>query len=165
MKLNLGCYNDIKKGYVNLDKEKYFEGIDVIHDLEKFPYPFKDNTFEEILCKNTLSHLNVDRMEFYEELHRISKNKGIIKINEPYGIRIFGSPEHKGAGFTYTTFKKLCQNSFKYRTGKRFELINQNHQPTIIAKYLIPIPVLRMFLARFLDDIISNLIVELRVIK
>ncbi len=164
-KLNLGCFNDIKEGYVNLDKEKYFEGIDVIHDLEEFPYPFDDNTFEEILCKNTLSHLDVDRIKFYDELHRISKHNGVIIINEPYGINIFRSPEHKGMGFTFTTFEKLCQNSINYRTMLKFEIIKKSHKPTIISKYLIPIPKLRVFIARFLNDIIYNIIVELKVIK
>ena len=33
-KLNLGCQDSIKKGYINLDKWKY-KGVDVVHDLEK----------------------------------------------------------------------------------------------------------------------------------
>lgn len=47
-KLNLGCGKDIKKEYVNLDIRK-FPGVDIIHDLNKFPYPFKDDSFDEII--------------------------------------------------------------------------------------------------------------------
>ena len=47
MKLNLGCGRDIREGYVNLDKAG-LDGVDVVHDLNVFPYPFEDNEFDEI---------------------------------------------------------------------------------------------------------------------
>jgi len=46
-KLHLGCGKIIKEGYVNLDIQK-LPGVDVIHDLNKFPYPFKDNSFQNL---------------------------------------------------------------------------------------------------------------------
>jgi len=46
MKLNIGCGKDLKEGYVNLDVVNY--GGNQIHDLNKFPYPFEENTFDEI---------------------------------------------------------------------------------------------------------------------
>ena len=55
-KLNLGCGQNILKDYVNLDAMK-LDGVDVIHDLEKFPWPFKDNTFDEVYTSHTLEHL------------------------------------------------------------------------------------------------------------
>jgi predicted SAM-dependent methyltransferase len=81
-KLNLGSGKDIKQGYINLDFEKY-KGIDVIHNLDNFPYPFKDNTFEEILALNIMEHLN-NPDGFIKELWRIGKNNCKIKINVPH---------------------------------------------------------------------------------
>jgi hypothetical protein len=43
-KLHLGCGTNIKKDWINLDFVK-LKGVEVVHDLNKFPYPFKDNTF------------------------------------------------------------------------------------------------------------------------
>ena len=45
-KLNLGCGKDIKEGYINLDIVDY--GGNQIHNINSFPYPFEDNTFDEI---------------------------------------------------------------------------------------------------------------------
>jgi SAM-dependent methyltransferase len=81
-KLNLGCGRDIREDYINLDFERY-NGIDVIHDLNKFPYPFKDNTFEEILAMNIMEHLN-DPNKFIKELWRMGKNNCRIRINVPH---------------------------------------------------------------------------------
>jgi len=40
-KLNLGCGADIKKGYKNIDI-KLLKSVDLICDLEKSYYPFKE---------------------------------------------------------------------------------------------------------------------------
>ena len=55
-KLNIGCGKDIKEGYVNLDVVDY--GGNQIHDLNKFPYPFEENSFEEVFTSHILEHLN-----------------------------------------------------------------------------------------------------------
>ena len=55
-KLNLGCGGDYKKGWVNLDYRSNIK-TDVKWNLEKFPYPFKPNTFDEILLKSVLEHM------------------------------------------------------------------------------------------------------------
>ena len=53
MKLNLGCGSKILDGYTNVDKYDYFKA-DLVHDLETFPYPFKDNSVEEIIISHVL---------------------------------------------------------------------------------------------------------------
>lgn len=80
-KLNLGCGRDIKKDCVNLD---FYEGsgVDVVHDLNKIPLPFKDNEFDFILCQDILEH--TDYGPLVNEIHRILKENGQVKIRVPH---------------------------------------------------------------------------------
>src|SRR3989338_2529553 len=114
MKLNLGCGNDLKVGYKNLDL--YNKTADVIHDLDKLPYPFKDNTFEEILAYNVLEHL-LDPYKVLLELHRISKNKTIIKIVVPHFSvgNAWGNIQHKQAFNTFAFEQYYLKNLFNLR--------------------------------------------------
>lgn len=93
MCLNLGCGFDIKKGFVNLDKYN-LEGVDVVHDLKMFPYPFEDDTFDYILCNDIIEHL--DLIDTMRELHRILKKEGTISIRVPHfsSTHNFEDPTH-----------------------------------------------------------------------
>ena len=86
MKLNLGCGNKIKDGYVNIDKFDVYN-IDIKHDLEKFPYPFENNSVEEILLSHVLEHIGQEPdifIKILKEFYRICKNEAIIHINVPH---------------------------------------------------------------------------------
>jgi|SRR3989344_1644318 len=81
-KLNLGCGNNIRSGYVNLDNVK-LDGVDIVHDLNKYPYPFKNNEFDEIICHHILEHLdNIPKC--LKELSRIGRKGAKIKIRAPH---------------------------------------------------------------------------------
>lgn len=121
-KLNIRCGKDTKKGYVNLDISK-LPGVDIIHDLEEYPWPFKKDEFDEILCDNVLEHLS-DIIKPMEELWRISKDKGIIKIWVPLypGWSCFADPTHKKV-FTYTTFNYFDPlDHLNYYSKARFKI-------------------------------------------
>src|SRR3989344_8419660 len=92
-KLNLGCGTFKKPGYVNVDIYPAFEP-DVLHDLNKLPYPFPDNRFELIEMFHVLEHLD-EPLGVIRELRRISKNKGLNAIKVPHFSRGFSHPEHK----------------------------------------------------------------------
>lgn len=161
--LNLGCYNDIKEDFINLDQEKYFKGIDVVWDLTELPYPFSDDHFEYVYARYVLDHIQMEkRIPLLEELHRICKDKAIIKIIVPYKDKIYKGIDHKGGGFNFYTFPNMCQIK-NYVTKKRFKVISQDHKPTKIGK-MIPKP-LRRPLSHFINEIIEDLIVNLQVIK
>ena len=86
MRLNLGCGNKILEGYVNVDKFEYYQ-CNIVHDLEKFPYPFEPDSVDEILLKHVLEHIGQDPDVFngvIKELYRISKNQALIDITVPH---------------------------------------------------------------------------------
>lgn len=91
-KLNLGSGKDKKEGYVNIDWQA-IDGPDVVHDLNAFPYPFPDDTFDEVLASHVLEHL--DRpFGVMRELHRILKPGGTLIIKVPHFSRGFTHAEH-----------------------------------------------------------------------
>ncbi len=95
-KLNLGCGEDKKEGYVNVDFHDHVQP-DVVHNLNQLPYPFPDNSFELVEAFHILEHL--DRpFEIMKELHRIMKPGGLLHIKVPHFSRALTHSEHK-AGF------------------------------------------------------------------
>jgi predicted SAM-dependent methyltransferase len=93
--LDLGCGNKKREGAVGID----FNGrtaADVIHDLDVFPYPLEDSSFDEIYLDNILEHLD-DVIRVMEEIHRICKPSGLVKVIVPYfrSIWAYIDPTHR----------------------------------------------------------------------
>jgi len=81
MKLNLGCNNRIRVGYINVDRDKY-DGVDVVADVSKLP--FKDGEAEEVYASHIAEHFHHTRtLEVLKEWHRVLKPGGILKIAVP----------------------------------------------------------------------------------
>ena len=125
-KLHLGCGKDIKRGFVNLDCVK-LPGVDVIHNLNKFPWPFKDNSFDYILSISVLEHLD-NLIKVIEEIHRICNNNAIIEINVPHfsSLGAYQDPTHKNF-FTYYTFDYFKEDfNYNFYSNSRFKIIKRN---------------------------------------
>jgi glycosyltransferase involved in cell wall biosynthesis len=86
MKLNLGCGGEHLTGWVNVDK--FAEAHpDVIHDLERLPWPFQDGCADEILMKHVLEHLGRDGDTFLgiiKELYRVCAPGARVRIVVPH---------------------------------------------------------------------------------
>ena len=86
LNLNLGCGSKKIKDYTNIDKYKTFKP-DIIHDLEQFPYPFEDNSVDNISLSHVLEHIGQNPDTFnliMKELYRICKNQAVISITVPH---------------------------------------------------------------------------------
>lgn len=101
-RLNLGCGTDIKQNWTNLDIVS-LPGVDVVWDINKFPYPFGNDTFEVVCCNDILEH--VDFIRVLKELHRITIEGGQIQIRVPHfsSINNYLDPTHKNK-FSIDTF-------------------------------------------------------------
>ena len=118
MKLNLGCGHIRREGYVNVDKTKN-DGVDVVWDLDTFPYPFDKASAEEIIADNVLEHV-YDPLETMIELHRILKDGGRLTVKVPHFSRGFTCVDHK-RGFD-VTFPYYFSNRYKENVGVQFQV-------------------------------------------
>lgn len=118
-RLNVGCGEFRKDGYVNLDIRSDV-GAEVVHDLQRFPYPLPDNEFDLVEADHVLEHLR-DPFAVMRELHRVAKQNGTVVIRTPHFSRGFSHPEHQ-RGFD-VSFPLYFQPRFKggYQ-GVEFEL-------------------------------------------
>ena len=101
--LHLGCGPNKKPYSIGVDFNKNVHP-DIVHNLDKFPYPFKDNQFNTVIAQNIVEHIeNIPK--FMEEIHRICTNGAKILITTGHfsGIDAFTDPTHKHF-FTSRTF-------------------------------------------------------------
>lgn len=92
-KLNLGCGEFKKPGYLNVDYGSV-SPPDVVHDLNVMPYPFADDDLELVEAYHVLEHLD-NPFQVMKEIHRITKDGGKVIIRVPHFSRGFTHPEHK----------------------------------------------------------------------
>ena len=124
-KLNLGCGKDIKKDYVNLDSVK-LPGVDVVHNLDRYPWPFKKNEFEYIYCHHVLEHMD-SIIKPMEEIWRISKPGAKVFIEVPNfpSVGSAADPTHKQF-YTYLTFNYFRpEDGLNYYSAARFKIVKR----------------------------------------
>jgi SAM-dependent methyltransferase len=97
---------------------------DVLWDLNRMPYPFGDNTFDEVHAYEVLEHTgeqgNVDFFfaQFYE-FWRILKPNGVLAVSVPHhkSIWAWGDPGHCRV-ITSGSVVFLSQKEYKRQLGK-----------------------------------------------
>jgi predicted SAM-dependent methyltransferase len=76
MRLNLGCADWKLPGFHNIDLPHV--------DLGRFPWPWEDETVDEILASHILEHFTLDGGErFLSECYRVLKPRGVLHIAVP----------------------------------------------------------------------------------
>ena len=90
MRINLGAGSEPTKNWTNVDWIKQ-DGIDVVHNLLDFPWPFEDGVADEMKAIDVLEHMPVispsneaTAIKFVEECHRILKPGGKLTIQVPH---------------------------------------------------------------------------------
>lgn len=133
-KLNLGCGDDYREGYVNVDNGHCKKDVD--HDLENFPYPFEDNSFSEIVMQHCIEHISRENFPvLVKELHRISKPGATLHISAPYYLS-----RNAYTDFTHKNF--MTEESFSYfdpnhplrKLGKIYGLNCEFHVNVLLDK-------------------------------
>ncbi len=162
-KLNVGCGMGKKEGYINLDSCEAVKP-DVLWDLNKIPYPFEDNTFEEIYAYSILEHLD-DVVKVMEELYRISKPGAILSVRVPYwaGYGFASDPTHKTM-FTEHTFDFFTgEADYSFITKARFRL--KSLERKYHKKYKLVPKFIKKRLRFVLKEVVVELIVTMEAVK
>lgn len=83
MRLNLGCGTDVRSGYVNVDMRR-LPGVDVVHDLLSFPWPFLDSSADEVLMLDFFEHIPYRRnAAVLDEAWRVLSPGGVLVVQVP----------------------------------------------------------------------------------
>ncbi len=95
--LNLGAGNKIMAGAVNHDRIKHRDEIDVVWDLNVLPWPWQDNSFDMIVARAVLEHLNIDLLASLNECWRILRPGGVLHVKLPYwrADAAYADPTHR----------------------------------------------------------------------
>jgi predicted SAM-dependent methyltransferase len=105
LRLNLGCGKQRIDGFVGVDCVKT-DAVDIVHDLETYPYPFDNDSVDEIVISHFVEHVH-DLMSFFNELYRILKPGAKCTVVSPYytSIRAVQDPTH---------VRGICETTFIY---------------------------------------------------
>lgn len=135
LKLNLGC---------GVHKMEGFKGVDIspdvkpdyCFDIRKTPWPFKDNSVDEVHCSHFLEHLDgMERISFFNELYRIMKapykDEDEVEIKStarmitpaPFTHRYMQDPTHK--------FPMVVQEFYNYLSKDNRKAMGLEHYPLI----------------------------------
>lgn len=96
-KIDLACGQNRTEGYFGIDAVSG-DKVDAVVNLEQFPWPIESESADDIVCSHYVEHTS-DLIKFMDEVHRILKPGGKIKIVAPYytSIRCWQDPTHKRA--------------------------------------------------------------------
>jgi hypothetical protein len=169
MKLDIACGQNKQPGFKGVDIAPG-PGVDFVWDLEKYPWePFKDDSVEEVYVSHYAEHTK-DLMKFMDEIWRICIPDAKVTIVGPYytSIRAWQDPTHTRAlsEATWLYFNKDWRVANKldhYPIKSNFEIKN------IMVFFNPPwdkkSEEARQFAAQHYWNVISDILVELRVIK
>lgn len=113
MKLNLGCGTDKREGFINIDVSPDVNA-DVVLDLSTKPFPYTDNSVEQILAIDFFEHI-LYPIPLLNECHRVLQKDGEIYIEVPMaGTNDFYKDPTHVRPFVPETFKYFADYAEGY---------------------------------------------------
>ena len=121
--LDIGCGSAKFPGAVGLDISADTDA-DVVHDLDAFPYPIEDASFDQILMQDVIEHV-AQPIRVFEELHRIARPGARIQLRTPHfsSVLAYGDPTHRHY-FSTVAIRSLGEPRFAHYTDVRFRAVH-----------------------------------------
>ena len=97
VRLDLGCGNKPKEGYVGVDSRDYGRSDILVADLRE-PWKWDDASVDEVWCSHFVEHLKApERIHFVNELYRVLKPRCSAEIIVPHwaSARAYGDLTHE----------------------------------------------------------------------
>ena len=108
--LDVGCGIRKQPGAIGVDRNPA-SNADVLADLNRFPYPFQDASFDRIYAVHVIEHL-ADVIGAVEEFHRLLKPGGRLHVVTPH----------------YTDFSSFCDPTHRWHlTSFSFRYFGEDH--------------------------------------
>lgn len=137
MRLNLGCGRDIREGWVNVDL--YGESV-LKHDLNVRPWPFENDSAEEVIMHHVLEHLP-DTIGVMKELYRVCKGDAVIHIAVPHPFHddFISDPTHVSriTPRTLQAFSKKVNLETKDDANQAFGLLHDVDFEVVKHTYVV----------------------------
>lgn len=135
--LDVGCGINKYPGSIGIDVNPRTRA-DVICDLDKHPYPFRDGSFDELRAIHVIEHVS-DVLKTMEEFHRLVRPGGRLFLVTPhytdfssfcdpthrwhlnsYSLRYFGEDN---AGYAYYTRARFREISVRVKLLKFWRIL------------------------------------------
>ncbi len=108
--LDVGCGIHKQPGAIGLDRNSASRA-DVLADLDHFPYPFADSSFDRLTAIHVIEHVD-DVIGSMEEFHRLVRAGGTVRIETPH----------------YTDFSSFCDPTHKHHLNSfSFRYFGEKH--------------------------------------
>jgi SAM-dependent methyltransferase len=123
--LDVGCGVNKYAGSVGIDRNSA-SAADVICDLDRFPYPFADRSFDGLRAIHVIEHVQ-DVIKTMEEFHRLVRPGGRVRIETPHytDFSSFCDPTHRSHLNSYS-FRYFGEDDagFGYYSNVRFREVS-----------------------------------------
>ena len=121
--LDLGCGSAKFPGAFGVDLSANTHA-DLVHDLDAFPYPIEDDTFDQVLMQDVLEHV-ADPYRLFGELHRICRPGARIQLRTPHfsSVLAYSDPTHRHY-FSALGVRSLGEPRFAHYAAARFRVVH-----------------------------------------
>lgn len=83
--LDIGCGFNKQEGYIGMDKRDV-KGVDIVHDLEVFPWPIEDGSCAVVVASHVVEHIKPwHQIDLMNECWRVLRDGGVLMIAVPHG--------------------------------------------------------------------------------